>query len=348
MAEALSEAARLGRAAAGLGTRGAASAGPTGLGPYGELRALRRRWSGTRLADRYQIETLDTGCGRLRRIVQLSAVPAPVLPPPAAARAAALARLDLVFGIGPVTARRLAEAGHSSVEHLVAVDRYREPAAEVVAEWDAGDLVSICGRLTRRLGGHGHLLSALACGLVDPGDIVLLDLETLGLWNNAVFLGGVGRFADGGFTVTQYLAVGYEDEPALVEALRAELAAAKVLVTFNGRTADLPWLAERAFFHGLAPLPEPAHVDLVYGVRRRVGPPDGLPDARLATVCRHLLGLERPDDVPGWLVPSLYQCYAADPDRLEGVLVPVVDHNRADLEAVAVLLGVLCRDGGGW
>lgn len=348
MAEAVSEQARVGRAAAALSGRAAGALPAAGFGPYAALRALRRRFAGVRLADRFDVGTETVAGGTVHRIVQHADVAPPRLPAPAQARALALARLELVFGVGPVTARRLAEAGHDSVEHLVALERYGGPAAEVVAEWDAGDLASICGRLTRRLGGQGHLLTTVACGLVDPADIVFLDLETLGLWNNAVFLGGVGRFTPDGFRVTQYLAVGYADEPAVIEAVRAELERARVVVTFNGRSADVPWLADRAFFHGLAPLPDLAHVDLVYGVRRRFGPGAGLPDARLETVCRHVLGMDRPGDVPGWLVPSLYQCYAADPGRHEGILVPVVDHNRDDLQAVAALLGVLCRDGGGW
>ncbi len=112
----------------------------------------------------------------------------------------------------------------------------------------------------------------------------------------------------------------------------------RVLLTHNGRTADATWLRARSFFHGLPPVPELAHVDLFYGTRRRfVVDEPVLASARLPVVQHQLLGMARPGyDVPSWAVPELYQRYVQT--GREGLLVPVLDHNRSDLEALVLLL----------
>lgn len=88
-----------------------------------------------------------------------------------------------------------------------------------------------------------------------------------------------------------------------------------------------------------------AHLDLLYGTRRRwIYEEARLPDARLPTVQRQLLGLDRPaHDVPSHLVPQLYDAYTASPED-ECLLVPIIDHNRSDIEALASLLELLCAE----
>jgi uncharacterized protein YprB with RNaseH-like and TPR domain len=186
-------------------------------------------------------------------------------------------------------------------------------------------------------------MAALLAGTVDIGEVGFLDVETLGLDNNMIFLVGVGRFGEDGFVVEQFLAPRPADEPAALSLAVAALDGVRVLITYNGRTADLPWLANRCFYHRLAPLPEIAHLDLLYGTRRRWRiDEERLPDARLPTVQELLLGLERPlHDVPSYLVPDLYDAYTRSPED-EGLLVPVIDHNRSDIEALCVLLEMLC------
>ena len=135
------------------------------------------------------------------------------------------------------------------------------------------------------------------------------------------------------------------DEPAALGAALGALAGVRLLVTYNGRAADVPWILARCFYHGLSPLRPVAHLDLLHGARRRwISDEPRLPDARLPTVQRELLGLERPEhDVPSVLVPRFYDAYTAAPED-ECLLVPIIDHNRSDIEALACLLGLLCEE----
>ena len=273
----------------------------------------------------------------------------PLLPHADQAGEAVLGCLELVAGVGPVTAARLREAGVTNVRDLLRHPSLCDDARRVVDEWERADLPAVCTRLTRRLGGRGHLISALVCSTVPIEDVAFLDLETMGLWNNTVFLAGVGRVAGGALHVRQYLAPGHADEPAVVKQALAELAAAKIVVTFNGRSADLPWLAGRAFYYGLGPVPPVAHVDLLHGTRRRyVRDEARLQSARLPEVSDELLQLARPcEDVPSWIVPEIYDHYTRAPEKREGMLVPLLAHNRADLRALVSLLELLCREAAG-
>lgn len=307
-----------------------------------------------RLTDRFDVATETTANGQVHVVRPGSAAsrqepPAtPSLPAAGDARAALLSRLELVHGIGPVTAAALRAGGTWTVADLVGTDRHGSGAAEVCAEWEAGDLVAVADRLQRRMAGHGHMLGALLAACVDPAEVVFLDLETLGLAGNVVFLCGTGRIVDGTFEVEQYLAPGHADEPVMLERVLRVLGEARVVVTYNGRTADLVWLRSRCFYHGLPDPPEMAHVDLVFGTRRRfVRDEPVLDDARLVTVQDQLLGIGRPAyDVPSAAVPDIYQEYVRT--GCEGLLVPVLDHNGSDLLALVALLGRMCDEALHW
>lgn len=357
------EQARLHRAAAGLRQRGTLASFETGtVGGTGDvglraaidehyrtrralMRRLRDEYASVTLPDRFDVVDRCHSSPGVHLVATRAATAGPRLPDAADARQALRGCLETVLGVGPVTACRLRAGGLTSVEDLLGLAPYREGAAEVLAEWDLPDLASICARLTRRMGERGHLLSALVCAMVRLEDIAFLDLETMGLWNNVVFLAGVGQVSDGAVRVEQYLAPSHADEPAVIAAALRRLSTAKVVVTYNGRTADLPWLMSRALYYGLGPVPSLVHVDLMYGTRRRyLRDEERLPNARLPVVSDEILRLERPrSDVPGWLIPDVYANYCRAPDRREGMLVPVLEHNRADLEALVRLLEVLCE-----
>ena len=177
------------------------------------------------------------------------------------------------------------------------------------------------------------------------------DTETTGLSAGAgtvIFMAGVARVADGRVSVRQYLLPDYPYEPALLRALTADLATATRLVTYNGRSFDLPMLAARLTFHGLfqqqASLPE-AHDDLLPDARRLFRRPLG--GARLADVESGVLGGRRASDCPGSDVPLRYFGYlrGGSPD----ILAEVLDHNLQDVVSLALLEAELCSlRAGGW
>jgi uncharacterized protein YprB with RNaseH-like and TPR domain len=177
------------------------------------------------------------------------------------------------------------------------------------------------------------------------------DTETTGLSTGAgtvIFLAGVARATGSRMTVRQYLLPDYPYEPALLRALMADLAEAPRLVTYNGRSFDVPMLAARLTVHGLfreqARLPE-VHDDLLPDARRLFRRPLG--GARLADVEAGVLGVRRASDCPGSEVPLRYFGYlrGGSPD----ILAEVLDHNFQDVVSLALLEAELWRlRDGGW
>ncbi len=80
------------------------------------------------------------------------------------------------------------------------------------------------------------------------------------------------------------------------------------------------------------------HFDLLHPVRRLYR--HRMPGCRLADAERRLLRIDRPDDVPGWLIPSLYFDYLR-----AGRAAPLRGVFRHNAEDVLSLVGVLATLG---
>jgi uncharacterized protein YprB with RNaseH-like and TPR domain len=177
------------------------------------------------------------------------------------------------------------------------------------------------------------------------------DTETTGLSTGAgtvIFLAGVATLDGTEVTVRQFLLPDYPHERPLLRALLADLAATERLVTYNGRSFDVPMLAARLTFHGLfreqSRMPA-AHDDLLPTARRLFRRPLG--GARLADVESGVLGVRRTSDCPGSEVPSRYFGYLSggSPD----ILAVVLDHNFQDVVSLALLEAtILALRAGGW
>lgn len=190
--------------------------------------------------------------------------------------------------------------------------------------WPGLDLLerTVCGRECRRL--------------------LFLDLETTGLAGGAgtrAFLVGFAWFDGSGFRTRQFFLSSLAAEAAMLTAVSQLAEAADALVTFNGKTFDLPLLEMRYAFHrrntALLDLP---HVDLLHPARRVWKPPAASgPEGgcRLTTLERAQCGLEREGDVPGFEIPARFFGYVRTGDARP--LVPVLEHNRLDLLSLAIL-----------
>ena len=177
-----------------------------------------------------------------------------------------------------------------------------------------------------------------------PSRLAFFDIETTGLAGGTgtyVVLAGLGTYeetdpgAPPAFRMRQYFLADLAHERAMLAMLATDVARFEGLVTYNGRSFDVPFVETRMT---MARLPSPygalAHFDLLHPVRRLYK--HRMPGCRLAEAERRLLRLERPDDVPGWLIPQLYFDYlrAGRASPLRGVF-------RHNAEDVLSLVGVL-------
>ena len=166
------------------------------------------------------------------------------------------------------------------------------------------------------------------------GPLAFLDLETCGLADDPIFLAGILQPLGNGLRLRRLFARDPSGEEALLARTAETLGPGAIWVTFNGRSFDGPRLRRRSARLGLE-FPAPAeHRDLLLAVRRRWR--GELPDCRLQTVERRLLGIERDRrDVPGREVPERYRDWVRTGDPRW--ITPVLEHNRRDVAAMAVL-----------
>jgi uncharacterized protein YprB with RNaseH-like and TPR domain len=164
--------------------------------------------------------------------------------------------------------------------------------------------------------------------------MLLLDIETCGLSAAPVFLVGLCHVGERNLVLRQLFARDYSEERALVAQVAAIARDFDFLVTFNGRTFDIPFLRDRATHHRLRFGVGLPHLDLLQVARRRWR--GQFRDCRLQTLEWHILRRRRAGDVDGAAIPGIYHDYVkrGQPHRL----LPVFHHNLLDLVAMAELL----------
>jgi uncharacterized protein YprB with RNaseH-like and TPR domain len=177
------------------------------------------------------------------------------------------------------------------------------------------------------------LLAGKACG----GRLLFVDLETTGLAGGAgsyAFLVGCGWFDGGRFEIRQFLLSSFSAEQALLEAVTEIVDAAETVVTYNGKSFDLPLIETRYTLHRLdTPFDGMPHVDMLHHARRLWQEHDE--GCRLIDLEAVLLGHEREGDVPGFEIPSRYFHFVHTGDARP--LGAVLEHNRLDLLSLAML-----------
>ena len=167
--------------------------------------------------------------------------------------------------------------------------------------------------------------------------ILFLDLETTGLAGGAgtyAFLVGCGWFDGGIFRLRQFLLADFAAERALLESVAQLTDDVSCVVTYNGKTFDLPLIETRFALQRMqTPFANLAHVDLLHPARRMWRQDDV--ECRLTYLEQALCGHEREGDVPGFEIPSRYFRYVRSGDARP--LQAVLEHNRLDIVSLAML-----------
>lgn len=243
-----------------------------------------------------------------------------------------LSDLTLVHGIGRRTERRLKERGLRSIPDLVTHRRFGKAAATTMKVL-SGSCPREIADLVSRWHATSHQLSFLTSGLYPSRDLLFIDLETLGFFSRPVILFGLAEINGRELLISQYLLRTIDEELPSLSAVHEHLRDDRVIVSYNGKAFDLPYLAERSAFYGRPVVFENPHYDLLHPARRRWR--QQFSDCRLGTLERQLFGIGRTDDIPSAMVPEFYEAYLATGNP--GPLVPIVSHNRQDLVSLARL-----------
>jgi uncharacterized protein len=246
--------------------------------------------------------------------------------------------LKILPGIGPIKEQTLKQQGYHTIEDLKKHPMWKNDACKFINIIDQKEVDSTQKWLWQRLPKSHPLLHYLA-GFCQDQDFAIVDIETLGLSMRPIILLGIAKPYKDKICTSQFLLRDIADEPAAIWALVSQLEPKYSLITYNGRSFDIPYIKQRLAYYGLdSPIDNP-HFDILHFTRRALKPK--LPDCRLDTVEKYI-GITRDINIPGALVPHFYDTYQRT--KNVGPLVPIVEHNKQDLLTLGSLFSKLYEE----
>ena len=185
----------------------------------------------------------------------------------------------------------------------------------------------------------------------DPARALYLDTETTGLAGGAgtvAFLVGLaywdGEVGSGnrGLMIEQVLVRRLGEEAPMLEHVASRIRDASMLISYNGKSFDLPLIRTRFVMAKVAAPAEPPHFDLLHVARRlhraRLRSRTDQATCKLTTLEKLILGFERHDDVPSADVSAHYLHFLRTGETK--AMLGVVEHNAWDVIAMAALVGL--------
>lgn len=177
----------------------------------------------------------------------------------------------------------------------------------------------------------------------DKEEILVLDLETTGLGRGDIlaFMIGLGYYQNGQFIVEQIFLPDPDAEVSSFDRLLELIQSKSLLITFNGKTFDVPVLESRLLYHQIwLNLRSMEHLDLLHIARRLWK--RKLPSCALETIEFYVLGHIRDKelDIEGRDIPQTYFQYLVngDPELIRRIFI----HNHHDILHTAALFTLIC------
>ncbi len=255
------------------------------------------------------------------------------------ARKKILSNLRLIYGIGEITERILKGQGYRTIEDLIRHPRFSSEAEKVLRIINRGNTCEIVNWI-----GHwvprSHPLTLYCSAFHNEEDFVIFDIETMGLFTRPIILFGIARISADQVLINQYLLRNIKEEPAALMGFLSHNSENSIFITFNGRIFDIPYVRERLAYYGMKGDLEKLHFDVLHFSRRAWR--ERVPDCRLSTLEKCLLGIVRKDDIPSALVPDFYETYMRSENV--GPLIPIIEHNRQDLVTLANIFSKLHQE----
>ncbi len=172
---------------------------------------------------------------------------------------------------------------------------------------------------------------------IDPERVVFLDTETTGVHGGAgmcPFLIGLGFLASGSFRIVQYFMRDFDEESSMLAALARQLDEFDLIVTYNGRSFDLPLVENRyVLCRQKSPFKRMTHLDLLFTARRLWRARHG--SCKLTALEARIVQFMRGPDIHGSLIPQAYFDYLQLGQAT--ALRSVFSHHMYDILTLAAL-----------
>ena len=259
-----------------------------------------------------------------------------------------LKNLKTVYYIGENIETYLMNRGIRNLIDLKSHLRYRKQAIEILNLIKSKDYFNLCKNK------YINDLDVIYCFELE--DFLFLDIETLGIYDSPMIVVGLGYFKDNKFNIDILFARDLEEEISICEHLKNKiLPNFKCLVTYNGKSFDIPYIANRfLYFFDENPMiseddipykqvnTKYHHIDLYHNCRRKY---KGMfHNYTLTNMEEQLLQMKRENELPSNLVGTCYRMYLKDPQRYIGLIKEVIEHNYYDIYALPLILQKILED----
>ena len=176
------------------------------------------------------------------------------------------------------------------------------------------------------------------------GQYLFLDTETtnLGLGSGTlIFMVGLCWFEQEGLKTRQFFLEDISAEPVFLLNVHSFLEKFSSLVSFNGKTFDIPLLRSRFVINRIPEeIRELRHIDLLHVSRNLFK--RNIISKRLVDIEIEIIRFQRTrDDIPGWLIPQAYFDYLESGESAP--IASIFYHNRMDIISLAVLANFLAE-----
>jgi uncharacterized protein YprB with RNaseH-like and TPR domain len=166
---------------------------------------------------------------------------------------------------------------------------------------------------------------------------IFIDLETTGLAGGTgtfAFLIGIGYIEHDHIIVRQYILPDFDHEWLALKLINNFLLPYKNIVSFNGKTYDIPLLKNRFILNKMdTELDNFNHIDILHPARRLWK--RRLQQCDLQNLEFEILNQERIDDIPGALIPQIYFEFIRKRRAL--LLKDILEHNYFDIVNLILL-----------
>ncbi len=253
-----------------------------------------------------------------------------------------LKNLKVALNIGEKIEQHLKQRGLRNIRDLTHSLKYRHSAFDV--------LHLIKSKNYKRLMKNRYVCDLDVAFCFNLEDLLFIDIETLGIFDNPLIIIGIGFFHDLQYEINLFFARTLEEEISICEHLKNEvLPRFKCFVSYNGKSFDIPFIANRfLYFFDQNPMIYPEdlpykesntlfhHIDLYHNCRRKY---KGMFNSySLTSIEENLLGFYRTNELPSNLVGTCYKMYLENPERYIGLIKECIEHNYYDVYSLPLIL----------
>lgn len=175
--------------------------------------------------------------------------------------------------------------------------------------------------------------------LFEHKNVCIFDIETTGLNRNVdkVILIGYMYLENSKPIIKQIFAENYEEEKILLETFYEDLKKFNLLITYNGRNFDIPFLEARLNKHNLKPfIYQKDHIDIYQHIKTFKNHLN-LSNYKLKSI-ESFLGIKRQDTISGKESVQLYETYRKSMEKT--LLDKILLHNYEDIYHLGKVLSI--------